>query len=154
MNRRLRIVQVILRLTVFLFVSVVGIALVGCASGRLRRTITGGSSYYQEGNYDRALEEFSRAIELNPQFALAFNNRGAVLVDLGDYKLALADYNMAIELDPQYVYAYYLRGLSYEELNETLNASVDLNRVLELSDDPWLRKQAEEQLRKLELSSR
>ena len=47
-----------------------------------------------------ALDDYNKAIEINPQYAKAFNNRGIAKHDLGDKQGALEDYNKAIELNP------------------------------------------------------
>ncbi len=53
-------------------------------------------------DYDKALADYNKAIELDPKFATAYYNRGFVDADKKDYDKALADYNKAIELDPKY----------------------------------------------------
>ena len=55
--------------------------------------------YCHQGKYDLALADYTRAIELNSEFALAYGNRGFVYYDTGDYQGALVDFNKAIELD-------------------------------------------------------
>jgi len=52
------------------------------------------------GEFDKALAECDRAIQLDPDCADAYNLRGVVLEDLGLEKEALADYKQAIRLDP------------------------------------------------------
>ena len=51
-------------------------------------------------DYYGAIADYNKAIELNPNFADAYNNRGLAKYDLKDYKGAIADYNKAIELNP------------------------------------------------------
>ena len=43
---------------------------------------------------------FRKAIELDPNDAAAYNNRGISYSDLGQYQRAIEDYDKAIELDP------------------------------------------------------
>jgi tetratricopeptide (TPR) repeat protein len=59
------------------------------------------------------LEDLNKAIELVPQLAVAYNNRGVSYSKKGDYNLALQDLNKAIELDPQDAWAYGRRGNVY-----------------------------------------
>ncbi|HBE59127.1 MAG TPA: hypothetical protein DEG17_25210, partial [Cyanobacteria bacterium UBA11149] len=40
---------------------------------------------------------YNKAIEIDPNFAEAYNNRGSVRLALGDKQSAIADYNKAIE---------------------------------------------------------
>ena len=46
------------------------------------------------------LQTLTKAIELNPNDAKAYYNRGLAKSDLQDYKGAIADFNKAIELNP------------------------------------------------------
>ena len=84
------------------------------------------------GNTQLAQSSFSRAIELNPQYAAAFYNRGTTYRDLKDYPAALADYARAIELNPQDAAAFYNRGNTYAALKEYERALADFARALEL----------------------
>ena len=61
---------------------------------------------------------FSDAIELNPNDAEAYNNRGVAYSNKGDYDRAIADYTKAIELNPDYVEAYSNRGGAYVKKDE------------------------------------
>ena len=53
---------------------------------------------------------YSKAIALDPNYAIAYNNRGSVYYDLDEYRLALNDYNKAIALKPDYAIAFNNRG--------------------------------------------
>ena len=64
----------------------------------------------QEKSFEKAIEYYSKAIELNPQFFQAYNNRGNAYRALKQYQDAINDYDEAIELNPQSANAYYNRG--------------------------------------------
>ncbi len=49
---------------------------------------------------DLAIADFDRAIEVQPDYAEAYSNRGEAYEDKGDYERAIADYGRAIELQP------------------------------------------------------
>ena len=53
-----------------------------------------------EGRYDEAIEKYNKAIELNPNYAIAYAGRGQAYFKLGQYDLAIPDLAKAIELDP------------------------------------------------------
>jgi len=57
-----------------------------------------------------ALSDFTRAIELNPAYTMAYNNRGIIRGSLQDFEGALEDFNKAIALEPWYADAIYNRG--------------------------------------------
>jgi len=54
---------------------------------------------YRKGDMKLALADFSRALELNPAFMLAYVNRGIVLYRMGKLDLALADVARARRID-------------------------------------------------------
>lgn len=62
-----------------------------------------GNSYFAKGNFDRAIEEYSQAIKISPQFNIAFNNRGNVYLAKHDYDRAIEDYNEAIRIKSGYL---------------------------------------------------
>jgi len=66
-----------------------------------------GLAYYHLGNYQKAIEDYSKAIRLKPDFSLAYFNRGCIYVkDPGQYNKAIEDFNKAIRLNPRYIEAY------------------------------------------------
>jgi lipoprotein NlpI len=52
-------------------------------------------------DYDRAIQDYDQAIRLNPNYALALNNRAAAYRNKKDYERALADYEAAAQIDPK-----------------------------------------------------
>ena len=56
-------------------------------------------AYSMLGEHQNALEDYDRAIELDPDHALTYYNRGVVLQKLGKNALAEKDSNKACELD-------------------------------------------------------
>ena len=72
-----------------------------------------GLTYYYKGEYDKAIKEYNKAIELNPKYAEAFNNRGLAYRHKGELDRAIKDYNKAIELNPKYAKAFNNRGVAY-----------------------------------------
>ena len=60
------------------------------------------------------IEYYTKAIEIDPKFASAYNNRGlAYSIHLGEHQKAIDDYSKAIEIDPKNTVAYNNRGLDY-----------------------------------------
>jgi tetratricopeptide (TPR) repeat protein len=59
-----------------------------------------GIAYANNGEYDRAIADFTQAIALKPDFALAYSNRGNAYANKGEYDRAIADYTQAIKLNP------------------------------------------------------
>ena len=63
---------------------------------------------------DRDIADFTKAIELDPNDAMAYNSRGGAYGNKGDYDRAVADCSKAIELKPNYSEAYDSRGLAHK----------------------------------------
>jgi tetratricopeptide (TPR) repeat protein len=89
---------------------------------------------YQKGDDRGALVDLNQAIAINPKYAFAYNNRGALKKDkLNDVQGALADYNQAIALDPKYADAYSNRGvLKNEKLDDVRGALADYNQAISI----------------------
>jgi tetratricopeptide (TPR) repeat protein len=92
-----------------------------------------GLAYANQGQYELAIADFNRALELNPRDAEAFNNRGGVYANQGQWDLAFADFNRALELNPSYAEALNNRGGVYANQGRYDLAFADFNRALELN---------------------
>ena len=84
------------------------------------------------GKDKEAIADYNKAIEINPDDADAYNNRGWVLYNLGKDKEAIADYNKAIEINPDHAKAYGNRGLLYDQLGDRQRAISDLQKAAQL----------------------
>ena len=82
---------------------------------------------------DLALKDYTKAIQLNPKFTRAYNNRAFVYHDRKDYDRALADYNRAIETDPEYAIAYLNRADIFHTLKRYDNAVKDATAAAKVS---------------------
>jgi len=65
-----------------------------------------GAAYGEKGQYDQAVSDFNKAIEINPRYIKAYNNRGIVYRLQGQYDRAVSDFNKAIEMNPLDAEAY------------------------------------------------
>ena len=59
-----------------------------------------GSAHYEKAEFDRAIADFTKAIELNPKLALAYSNLGWTYEAIGDEREAIAHYRKALEFEP------------------------------------------------------
>jgi tetratricopeptide (TPR) repeat protein len=105
-----------------------------------------GIEYRRQGNNDSAMEEFTRAIELDPEYYFAYYNRALVYYQNGELESSLADYNKAIVLQPDNAYWTFERGFLYLELGDREKAIIDLERSLELGLPSDYRQRVEEAL--------
>ena len=78
------------------------------------------------GDYDRAIEDYTKAIELDPNPADAYNNRGVAYGKKDESDCAIKDYTKAIELNPNRDITYYNRAGVWLYLQEWEKAKTDL----------------------------
>jgi len=58
-----------------------------------------GIAFYKNGEKENAFASFNKAIELDPQKARAYGNRGRIYFEQSKFNKALKDLQRAIELD-------------------------------------------------------
>ena len=95
-----------------------------------------GNAYGKKGQYDQAIKDFNRAIELKPDYVEAYINRGNAYNEEGEYEQAIKDYSKAIELEPDAADAYYNLGVAYYKKGQYERAKEDFQRACELGYTP------------------
>ncbi|MGH9832797.1 MAG: tetratricopeptide repeat protein [Blastocatellia bacterium] len=83
---------------------------------------------HDRGDLRGALEDYSRAIEIDPRLALLYGNRGVTRKALGDLKGAIADYTEAIRLRPDFNLAYFNRSAAWRAMGKGYEAEQDFIR--------------------------
>ncbi|MEJ5287638.1 MAG: tetratricopeptide repeat protein, partial [Bacteroidota bacterium] len=74
--------------------------------------VSRGNAKFEKGDFRGAIEDYTKAIEIKPNYAEAYFNRGKAEADLGGLRSAIEDFNKAIEINPNYAEAYFNRGLA------------------------------------------
>ena len=59
-----------------------------------------GNAYQRRGDYDRAIDDYIRALNSKPDYAEAFNNRGVAHYKKKAFGRAIQDFDRAVELKP------------------------------------------------------
>jgi len=98
-----------------------------------------GERFAEERNWYRAIQEYSQAIELNPNFTDAYINRAYAYYQEKNYDQAEADCNKAIDLDPNNFKPYYYRGPIYHtrggrKVSSFITTKDDLTKAIEYYD--------------------
>jgi tetratricopeptide (TPR) repeat protein len=94
-----------------------------------------GYAYNDLGNYNQAIEDLNRAIEINPGYADPYLTRGNAYNSLGNYRQAIEDYGRAIKIKPSYADGYLSRGNAYKSLGNYRQAIEDYGRAIEIKPD-------------------
>ncbi len=81
---------------------------------------------------ERALSDLNRALELAPNTAATYSQRGLTYLRLKDFDRAVADYNKAIELEPRSAAHINDRGVAYMDLQDYKRAIADFDRAIEI----------------------
>lgn len=92
-----------------------------------------GAAYLEQGDYNLALKDFDRAIQLDPKNSLAYVYRARAHEKLEQYDAALADFNRAIELDSQSEDVHVYRGVFYLNQGNYILAIQDLDTAIQIS---------------------
>jgi tetratricopeptide (TPR) repeat protein/S1-C subfamily serine protease len=79
-----------------------------------------------------AIDDYSQAIQINPNYVNAYVGRGMVKAALKDSQGAVRDYNRAIQLDPNNASAYRTRGNAKVSLKDNQGAILDYDRAIKL----------------------
>ena len=88
-----------------------------------------------ETNLDKAIENFTRVIEIDSRHAEAWNNRGSAYLEKGDYDKAIADFTQVIRFNPNFAVVYSNRSRAYLSKKDNQKALADCSRALEIDKD-------------------
>ena len=91
-----------------------------------------GLAYFDKGEYDKALIDFTLAIGLNRDYADGYYNRGLVYQNKGINDQAILNYTEAIRINPKYLKAYINRGQAYNLNKEYEKAAIDFRHAIEI----------------------
>ena len=102
---------------------------------RVLAYINRGIAYYDRGELDRALADYTSAIRLDPKNAEALSNRADLKLRKGDIESAIEDYSAAIEINPKLAGAFNGRGNALRETGQIDRAISDYEKAIELDPD-------------------
>jgi tetratricopeptide (TPR) repeat protein len=84
-------------------------------------------------DYDHAIADLSRVIELDPGFIAAYEVRGGMYDDKKDYDRAIVDYDQTLKLDPKNALVYNGRGWAYHNKRDYDRAIADYDQAIRLN---------------------
>lgn len=92
-----------------------------------------GDVYGRQGDKQKSLQEFQKAIELKPNYADAYHNAGNVYRELNQKDKALEHYQKAVQLNPnlwqsyQNIAAIYFENKQYDKALEFIQKAIKVN---------------------------
>jgi tetratricopeptide (TPR) repeat protein len=93
-----------------------------------------GECYRLTGPIEKALSDFTDALQYIPDDVFVLESRGATYFQMERYPEALADLNRAIALNPDDVFVLNIRGDTYFQMERYPEALADLNRAIALDE--------------------
>jgi tetratricopeptide (TPR) repeat protein len=94
-----------------------------------------GIERHRAGDLDGAIESYTKAVEVDPKFAAAFNLRGKAIAAKGDLVGGISDQTKAIRIEPKFADALMDRGILMRATGNFTGALSDFSRVIKLNKD-------------------
>lgn len=100
-----------------------------------RKYFRAGIDFRLQGERQRALEQFTKAIELDPELLDAYLHRAIVSYEIGDLAGVISDLDSVIGHAPDTAAAYYWRSRTYLVMGRADLALEDIDEAIELNPD-------------------
>ena len=101
----------------------------------LKKYINKGDRCYNNNKYIQAIENYTKAIEIDSNCVEAYIGRGNAYAAMGEYDKAIDDYSKAIQLDPNDADVYSNRGYVYNAMGEYEKAIADCATAIKIDTD-------------------
>jgi putative GTP pyrophosphokinase len=106
-----------------------------------------GMANFAQSQYEDAIEDFTKSLELDPASYKASYYRGVVRAVLQQYSGAIDDFTLSIEANPYQPFCLYRRGQAYYHLEDYPQALADCEAALVLDPESKPARQFRELLR-------
>ena len=94
-----------------------------------------GAVLSNQKNFDKAVINYKKSIEINPDYAEGHNNLGSTLYKLGKFNEAIDSYQRAIKIKPNFTEAYNNLGLAFEDLGKFNEAIDSYQRAIKINPE-------------------
>jgi len=94
-----------------------------------------GLVYFTLSEYNKAINDFTTAIQMAPKDTRVYTNRGLTYRMLKKYDESLKDFNKSLELNPLWPDTFYGRSLTYYDLGDIQHALEDCDKAISIKPD-------------------
>ena len=94
-----------------------------------------GKELYEKREYMEALLNFNKAIEVDPNYSIAYYMRGNIKEAFEDHHGAMKDYNTSIEKNSKFADAFFVRGNVKMKLQDYYGAIDDYGSAITLNEN-------------------
>lgn len=98
----------------------------------VKKLIEEGDKFFFKGQYLEAIEYYNRALDIDPNNAIALYYIGDALDNLGHHEMALEYYDKALKIDPRNSNIWNNRGLALDNLGRYEEALECYNKALKI----------------------
>ena len=95
-----------------------------------------GELYRWQGQYEKAVADYKKALEFKPDYYIIWNNLGLAYTGMKNYGPAVSCFNKALEINSTFATGYLNRGLVYLRLRENDKAADDFHMAKALGFSP------------------
>jgi tetratricopeptide (TPR) repeat protein len=122
----------------WIVVGVIAVSIYFASRGEARKKTAlpfaqAGAEQEQSGNFEQAIAEYTKALEIDPKFGEVLCRRAHVHQSTGDYDRAIADFSKAIANEPKNAMALLGRGSAFEAKSLLKQAIDDYSRAIKAS---------------------
>ncbi|MEI8186381.1 MAG: tetratricopeptide repeat protein [Chlorobiaceae bacterium] len=117
-----------------LFIAIIALMLAynaAFATSDAKSFLLSGEAKFKSKDFNGAIADYTKALELNPKYVEAYLNRGLAKRSVGDAEGAKVDLKKSIDLDPtpKDAAAYYYRALAKSALGDNDGALSDFKKA-------------------------
>ncbi len=91
-----------------------------------------GNTWNDMKEYNNAINDYTKAISINPKYDEAYNSRGLTYQKKGEYDKAIEEYTATLKINQNFTCAYINRGCVYRTKNDYDKAITDYNSAVKI----------------------
>jgi len=92
----------------------------------------------KQGKFEDAVDAFSKAVSVEPDFAIGWYNLGRIERSLNHFKMAKTYLDRSINLQSDLTKAYFERALLFKQIGEKEKALDDYNTIIKMKGDTYM----------------